>query len=528
MTKQDSQSIPNYKRLFEATPAPHLVLDLEFRVVAANPAFLEVTMTEREAIIGRHILEVFPDNPCDPNATGVANLRASLETVRSNEEPDSMPLQRYDMRRPDGTFEERYWQPLSTPVFDDHGELCQILHQVEDVTEYIEARQEVEALARQAQEESRNKDQFLAMLGHELRNPMAAISTAVYVLKSATADGLPEDRLRWGLDIIDRQLEQLTRLVNDLLDVARINEGRIDLQQEQMSPNDIVRRAVETAKPLFDERDQTLEIYLGDEQVHIFADVTRMTQVVANLLNNAAKYTPNGGRIEVDTGVEDDRVVIEVRDNGQGIDDELLPHVFELFKQADVSLDRSQGGLGLGLTLVKQLVEMHGGRVEAYSEGHGHGSTFVVELPVADGPQDILGLTATGDGKSAVSRRVLIVDDNRDAADSLAMLLRVDGHTVEVAHDGQIALDRAGSFEPDVALLDIGLPILDGYEVAQRMGQMDQTAHTVLVAITGYGQDSDRRFSEEAGFAYHLVKPVNHKRLRQVLSWIGDDGSDSK
>jgi PAS domain S-box-containing protein len=522
MTKQASQSAADYQRLFEATPAPHLVLDLEFCIVATNEAYLEATMTEQEGIVGRHIFEVFPDNPDDPHASGVANLTASLEAVCRTQKPHSMDVQRYDLRRADGSFEERYWKPVNTPVFDEQGRLYQILHQPIDVTSHVQARAEIESLATQAQEESRNKDQFLAMLGHELRNPMAAISTAVYVLKSAAAGEITEDRLSWGLDIIDRQLEQLTRLVNDLLDVARINEGRIDLQQEEVSVNEIVERGVETVRPLVEERDQILEVNLDAEPAYLYADVTRMTQVVANLLNNAAKYTQTGGHIEVDAGVANGAIYIEVRDNGQGIDAELLPHVFEMFKQADVSLDRSQGGLGLGLTLVKRLVEMHGGRVEAHSEGNGHGSTFTVEFPKSDSSEDLLSLTATGDGAPPTSRRVLIVDDNCDAADSLAMLLRVDGHTVEVAHDGQSALDVAEEFAPQVALLDIGLPILDGYQVARRMREMPQTNDTVLVAITGYSQDSDRRFSEEAGFAYHLVKPVNHKRLRQVLNWIGE------
>jgi signal transduction histidine kinase/CheY-like chemotaxis protein len=522
MTTQDSHPAIDYQRLFEATPAPHLVLDLDFHIVTANAAFFEVTMTDLDTIVGCNVLEVFPDNPARPDATGVANFKASLETVLQDQTPHSMGIQRYDLPVGDGTFEERVWRPVNTPIFNEHGQLHQILHQQIDMTRYVQARDQVEALARQAQRESRNKDQFLAMLGHELRNPMAAISTAVHVLKSAAPGDLAEKRLPWGLDIIDRQLEQLTRLVNDLLDVARINEGRIDLQREQRSVHEIVERAVETAQPLFDERDQTVAVNLGAESAPIHADITRMTQVVANLLNNAAKYTQTGGHIEVDSGVANDAVFIEVRDNGQGIDAGLLPHIFEMFKQADVSLDRSQGGLGLGLTLVKQLVEMHGGHVEAYSEGKDLGSTFIVELPRADRDVDILSRTATGDGRPPTSRRILVVDDNQDAADSLAMLLRVDGHILEVAHDGQAALELAQTFEPQVALLDIGLPVVDGYEVARRMRQMDQTKDTVLVAITGYGQASDRRLSTEAGFAYHLVKPLNHKRLRQVLSWIND------
>lgn len=540
-----------------------LVLAPDFVIVAVNDAYLEATMTERDTLVGQHMFDAFPDNPNDPDATGVANLRASLELVRRDQIADSMAVQKYDIRRPDGSFEVRYWSPLNTPVFDENGGLCQIIHRVEDVTELIlleqredslksnvteleaelydraqeiqhknqrlettlerlvAARRRVEEMAEQARRENRNKDQFLAMLGHELRNPMAAISTATYVLKDSRDSDVSDSRLDWALDIIERQLQHLTRLVNDLLDLARINEGRIELQREPIEVNSIIQSALEVARPLIDQRDQSLDVYLTDEPVTVFADETRLTQVVANLLNNAAKYTQEGGHIEVGAGVEHGRVFIEVVDNGKGIGADLLPHIFDMFRQAEVSLDRSTGGLGLGLTLVKQLVEMHDGDVAVDSKGLGRGSRFVVRLPVSERASAPLDKTA-GDESTGRAQRVLIVGANDDAVGSMAMLLRVDGHDVEVADDHESALSVAARFEPQVVLVDIGLPGQQGYEVARRIHELEQTHDAALVAITGYDDANDRRRSEEAGFAYNLIKPVNHKRLRQVLQWISE------
>ncbi|QDG49506.1 response regulator [Persicimonas caeni] len=551
MTPSKSQHPLNFRRLFESAPEPYLVLDPDFTIVAVNDAYLEATLTERDAIVGRHIFDVFPDNPDDPEATGVANLRASLETVRRDKVADTVAVQKYDIRRPDGSFETRYWSPRNSPVFDDDGELCEIIHRVEDVTELMRLKEKenslessvtemeaelydrsqeiqrknrrLEEMAELARRESRNKDQFLAMLGHELRNPMAAISTATYVLKDARDQQAPNERLDWGLDIIERQLKHLSRLVNDLLDVARINEGRIELQREPVQINEIVRGALEIARPLINKRNQSLDIFLSDEPATVIGDTTRLTQVVSNLLNNASKYTPKGGHIAVGAGVENGLLFVEVTDNGKGIDAELLPHVFDMFRQAEVSIDRSQGGLGLGLTLVKKLVEMHDGTVQASSEGEGRGSRFVVHLPLASEASTPLDKTA-GDEPTGRAQRVLVVDDNTDAAASLAMLLRVDGHQVEVAQDGDEAVDLAESFSPQVVLLDIALPDYDGYEVAHRLRQHTSANSLSLVAVTGYDDASDRRKSDEAGFAYHLVKPINHKRLRQVLQWISEEG----
>ena len=510
MTQPRSQhQLLAFRQFFAASTTPAIVLDTSLEVVAINDAYLGLIDLSRQELLGTSILEISDDaSPVD-----LSQLRASLEQVTHNLGEDVMPLQNC-------AGDGRCWSPTNLAVLDDHATLHWIIHRLDDATDE-KARQRIEQLARNARQESRNKDRFLAMLGHELRNPMAAVSTAVYVLKNAAVDDLPEERLRWGLNIIDRQLRHLTRLVNDLLDVARINENRIELQRESLLVNDIIEHAVEMVRPLINKRGQQLDVQLADEPVQIVADRTRMTQVVSNLLNNAAKYTQAGGSIAISVDVEDRKVFITVEDNGKGISPALLPHVFELFKQAEVSLDRSEGGLGLGLTLVKKLVEMHSGSVVASSEGPGEGSCFEVELPTAEAAEDPLARTA-GDELRLRTRRVLVVGEEADAVDSLAMLLRVEGHSVEVAHGGEEAIAKAATFKPHIVLLDLNLPVLDGYDVARRIRQTDGLGETTLVALTNYAHDSDRRRSEAADFAYQLVKPINHNRLRQVLNWIDD------
>jgi signal transduction histidine kinase len=373
------------------------------------------------------------------------------------------------------------------------------------------------------QEADRRKDEFLSMLAHELRNPLAPIRNALHILKSPEAIGSRAAQVR---DMMDRQVTHLTRLVDDLLDVSRITRGKIRLQAETVEVPAIVERALEISRPLIDAGRHTLSISLPDDSLCIHGDLARLAQVVANLLNNAAKYTPPAGKIWLSATREEGTAVLRVKDTGIGIPSEMLGRVFEPFTQVDRSLDRSEGGLGIGLTLVRRLVEMHGGQVQAQSAGPNQGSEFVVRLPLIPAVRSQgSGVRKVGSGSSSApdsspptpARKVLVVDDNRDAANSIATLLRLEGHEVYTAHDGPAALQIAGAVSPQVVVLDIGLPELDGYEVARRLRGMAAGPETLLIALTGYGQDTDRERSRQAGFNHHLIKPVEPQTLLALL-----------
>jgi two-component system CheB/CheR fusion protein len=387
-----------------------------------------------------------------------------------------------------------------------------------EVVERQRLEKELQRRAEALAEADRRKDEFLAMLGHELRNPLAPIRNAVQVLRRL---GPPDPNLRRTTDLIDRQVQAMARLVDDLLDVSRITGGKIKLQREQVDLAAVVARGVETVRPLIDARGHALAVALPREPLRVEADATRLAQVVSNLLHNAAKYTEEGGHIWLTVERRLGEAWVRVRDDGLGIPTELLPQVFDLFTQGDRSLARSEGGLGIGLTLVKKLVELHGGGVEAHSEGPGRGSEFVVRLPVLP-RQAPVEVGAEPDGHTPVPpRRVLVVDDNVDAAESLALLLRVERHEVRTAHDGPTALHVAEAFRPEVVLLDIGLPRMDGYEVARRLRGQAGFQKALLVALTGYGQDEDRRRAEEAGFDAYLVKPADPAALHELLAVSG-------
>jgi signal transduction histidine kinase len=371
----------------------------------------------------------------------------------------------------------------------------------------------------EVREADRRKDEFLAMLAHELRNPLAPICNALHIMKQNGADAAVRGRVR---EMMERQVQHMTRMVDDLLDVSRITRGKIELRKEVIDLASVVERTVETTRPLIEDRRQTLTVDLPPEPVHLEADPTRLEQVLANLLNNAAKYTDHGGHIGLSARQEDGELVLRVRDTGVGILAEMLPHIFEPFVQSDRVLHHSQGGLGIGLTLVRRLVEMHGGSVTAHSEGPGKGSEFVVRLPALSHKQPIPGARAAGEGGEAVGtapkRRILVVDDNVDAAESLALLLRLAGHDVRVAHDGAAALAAVEPDPPDLVFLDIGMPVMNGYDVARRLRERIGMENLVLVAVTGWGQEEDRRRSQEAGFDHHLIKPVEPEALHKLLA----------
>jgi signal transduction histidine kinase/CheY-like chemotaxis protein len=361
----------------------------------------------------------------------------------------------------------------------------------------------------------RRKNEFLATLAHELRNPLAPLRNGLNLLRLAG-----DDRATAGqaLGMMERQLGQMVRLIDDLLDVSRITRGKLRLRRERVDLADVVRSAVETARPLVESSAHRLEVSLPPEPVYLDADPTRVAQMLANLLTNAAKYSNRGGDIRLTAERHGGEVVVKVRDNGIGISAEHLPRLFEMFSQVDTALERSQGGLGIGLSLVKGLVEMHGGTVQARSEGAGRGSEFVVQLPSADGTTPDAGGAGGEPETPRRARRILVADDNRDAADSLAMILRLGGHEVHVVRDGQEAFEAAAWFRPDVALLDIGMPRLNGYEAARRVRGQPWGEGVVLVAVTGWGQEEDKRRASENGFDHHLTKPVDPAALEKLLA----------
>ena len=372
-------------------------------------------------------------------------------------------------------------------------------------------RQKTEQALRTA---DRRKDEFLATLGHELRNPLAPILNSLEILKLSGA--FEDARTAPACAVMERQVYHLNRLVDDLLEVSRITRGIIEVKKEPLDLTAIVKAAVETSRPLLDSLRHEIRLDLEAAQICVAGDAVRLTQVFANLLNNAAKYTNHGGLITIASRKDNGEAVVTVRDNGIGIAPNLLSQVFDMFMQVDRSTRRSQGGLGIGLTLVKSLVGMHGGSVEAKSDGPGLGSEFVVRLPLLD--ESALPAEAARRIAPLPQRRILIVDDSRDGGESLAMLLRVLGAEVALAHSGRHALECVNTFRPDVVLLDIGMPGMDGYEVARRIRANPANRHMQLIALTGWGQDEDRRRSAAAGFNHHLVKPADVEQLRQLLS----------
>ncbi|HUR40714.1 MAG TPA: response regulator [Verrucomicrobiae bacterium] len=370
----------------------------------------------------------------------------------------------------------------------------------------------------------RRKDQFLAVLAHELRNPLAPIRTAVDTMWLRP---IQDETLLQCRDVIGRQVEHMTRLVDDLMDISRITRGSIKLERRPVEISDVVRRAIETHRPLLDARGHALTVDMPEQPLVVEGDTTRLAEAVGNLLNNAGKYTEERGRIEVEVRrAGDAEVQVCVRDSGVGIPPELLPAVFEMFTQIDHTLHRSQGGLGIGLALVRELVEMHGGRVEGFSEGLGKGSEFVLSLPLRP---DLAAAAVAARRKAehgpatenAQPRRILVVDDNRDAAQSLATLLRLTGSEVETAHDGLQALRIADKFLPSLVLLDIGMPGMSGLDVARKIRARPWGNSVTLVAQTGWGQEEDRRKAQEAGFDVHLTKPVDHAALMKLLAPAG-------
>jgi PAS domain S-box-containing protein len=376
-------------------------------------------------------------------------------------------------------------------------------------------------LYRELRDADQRKDEFLATLAHELRNPLAPIRNGLQVLRLANADGGMVDKAR---SMMERQLSQMVRLVDDLLDVSRITRNKLELRKERVSLKSVIKSAVETSHPLIEKASHTFSITLPPTPLYLDADLTRLAQVFSNLLNNAVKYTEPGGRILLNGELSGSEVVVQVQDNGRGIPADALPHIFEMFSQVDRNLERAQGGLGIGLTLVRRLVEMHGGTVEAKSDGQGKGSTFVVRLPVVALPVAIAQERRDEAGaRHAAKWKVLVVDDNRDSAESLRMMLTLMGNEVRTAHDGLEAVEAASQFSPDLILMDVGMPRLNGFDATRRIREQPGGKSVRIVVLTGWGQEEDRRMSQEAGCDGHMVKPVDPAALEKLLATLQQD-----
>lgn len=417
------------------------------------------------------------------------------------------------IERPDG--QRRTTLAYANPISDETGALIGAVNVLVDISD----RKRAEDALKEA---DRSKNEFLATLAHELRNPLAPIRAAVKILE-LKANVTPESQS--ALAVIDRQTRQMTRLIDDLLDIARITSNKLELRKERIELREVLKAAVETSKPLMEQRGHELIVETDDEPIYLDGDLIRLAQVISNLLNNAAKYTDIGGRIWLTAVRQEGSAVITVRDTGIGIAPEVLPRIFEMFTQVGRTMGGSPGGLGIGLTLVRRLVQMHGGAISVHSEGPGKGSEFVISLPLYErqAPSEFSSATSAPSGTPAPksgSIRILVVDDNRDSADSLGLLLELVGNEVRIVHDGQAAVDAANEFQPRVVLLDIGLPTLNGYEAARKIREQPWSKQSMMIAVTGWGDDVDRQRSKEAGFDHHLVKPVDLDALTALLATV--------
>jgi PAS domain S-box-containing protein len=487
----------SYRMLIEAMHQGAVCLSCDATVLYCNHCFADMVRRPHEQVIGAAVAAFFPHSH-----------RGRFETLIQSGHSRGVQGELL-IQTADGSLLPVYVAVAPLPLTEVDA-LCMV---VTDLTDQ-KKREEL-------QEANRRKDEFLAMLAHELRNPLAPIANALQILRLAEADAPAVEHAK---DVMHRQLQHMVRLVDDLLDVSRITKGKIELRKERIELSKIIQSAVETSRPLIEASGHSLAVQMTPAAVFLDGDLTRLAQVVSNLLNNSARYTKPYGRIWLTTETRDGEAIIRVYDNGVGIPEDMLPHVFEIFTQVSRPLERTQGGLGIGLSLVRGLVEMHGGKAEAYSDGPGRGSEFVVRLPLAvEKPEGQEARAPEGAGQKETAPRplrIMIVEDNRDAADSLALLLEIMGNTVRTVYEGASALETAAEYRPDVVLLDIGLPGRNGYEVAQDIRATPLLNGVVLIAQTGWGQEEDRQRTSEAGFNHHLVKPVDPQKLKELLATI--------
>jgi PAS domain S-box-containing protein len=479
------------------------MLDPEGIVTSWNVGAERIKGYRREEILGKHFSRFYPQEELDAGKPW-EELATARRTGRAEDEGWRV--------RKNG---ERFWaKVIVTPLYDSPaargpGHLRGFAKVTQDLTE----RRYIENL----QKAAGNVNEFIAVLAHELRNPLAPIRNAVHVMATAPAGHPAHEAMR---QTIDRQSAQLARIVDDMLDIARITRGSLSIEQRPVEMAEVVRRAIETATPPIEAGKHTVDVDLPAERMLVQGDAQRLTQLVANLLNNSARYTPDGGLIAVSARAEEGRAVVRVRDNGCGIEPQMIDRIFDMFVQGRDPVQRVGGGLGVGLVLARRIAEAHDGSLEADSEGENKGSEFTLRIPLSDIPvasADSAHAVSDAHVKPIVPRRVLVVDDNVDAATTLNLLLKSLGHETCVAYDGVQALTMAVDFRPDIVLLDIGMPGLDGYEVARRMRALRRDLPLRIVAVTGWGQETDRQKSQEAGFDVHLVKPVDANELARVL-----------
>lgn len=484
-----------YETVLSATPDFIYVFSLDHRVLYANDSLIRMWGKGRDGAIGKTFLEIgYEPWHAEMHDREIDQVRATKEAIRGE-----VPF--------NGTQGRRIYDYIFVPVIGADGEVEAVAGTTRDVTDRKESEL---AMA----DSDRKKDEFIALLAHELRNPLAPIRNGLQVVRQAR-DPILRERAQ---QMMDRQLSHMVRLIDDLLDVSRISRNKLELRKARVTITDVVESAVEAAQPAIDAEGHELTVTLPARPVYLNADLTRLAQVLSNLLANSAKYTQRGGKIALAAERKDGFIEVVVKDTGIGIPSESLPKIFDMFSQVDRSIERTTGGLGIGLALVKGLTEMHAGTVIANSDGEGQGSTFVVTLPtIADeAPADLA--SASANLPVMPSRRVLVVDDSRDGAQSLGMMLELAGHEVALAYDGLEAIERAAQFLPEVILMDVGMPRLNGLDAARRIRQEPWGKAVTIVALTGWGQECDREQSREAGCNGHLVKPVALAELQQILS----------
>lgn len=490
-----------YETALNSTPDFVYVFGLDHRAMYANEALLKVWGVDD--VRGKRWMDLgYEQWHADMHDAEIDRVISTRAPIRGE-----IPFT--------GTNGTRVYDYIFAPVLDSQGQVVAIAGTTRDITDRQAAEQALRQQAANLAQADRAKDEFLATLSHELRNPLAPLRNSLELLRRIDSGNAKAEPVR---AIMERQVNHLVRLVDDLLEVSRISRGTLSLRQERVEVANIVRSAVETSEPLMMTAGHALEVQLPQEPLWVEGDPVRLAQVLANVLNNAAKYSEDGGRVTVRAGSQDGHAVISVRDTGIGIDPELLPRMFEMFSRGQRDSAQAQGGLGIGLALSRRLAEMHGGRLDGYSEGAGRGSEFVVRLPLAsveDAPLAAPGTPAQGLGLQGLA--TLVVDDNRDAGDSLGQVLTLLGADVRVARDGLEALEAFAAFRPRVVLLDIGMPGMNGYEVARAIRSRFPDPPTTLVALTGWGQESDRRRAREAGFDHHLVKPAEIADLQALL-----------
>jgi signal transduction histidine kinase len=502
---------PDFRRLFEAAPGAYLVLDPNFKIVAVSDSYLAATMTVRDRIVGRDLFEVFPDNPDDPHATGTRNLRFSLETVLATRAPHTMTVQKYDIQRPEsegGGFEERYWKPVNTPVVSE-GQVAYIIHAVEDVTENEQATDELRAM----RATDRAKDEFIAIISHELRTPMTSILGWTRMLALGKLD---EQTHREALDALERSTLAQAKLIEDLLDESRIAAGKLRLDLRAVDLPAVVASAASMARPSAEAKGMAISVDCEPGAYTVFGDPARLQQAIGNLIANAIKFTPEGGAIQVRLHRDGTTGVVDVIDSGRGIAPELLPHIFERFRQGDDENTERQSGLGLGLSITRHIVEMHDGSVTAASTGSGKGATFTVRLPLHEPVADAGGIVRrnTSTRSTALPRldgvRVLIVEDEIDNRKVLATALRHCGAEVECSATAADGFTVAHDWRPDVLICDISLPDLDGCSfLTELRAREDRAKKMPALALTVLGRPGEQARITAAGFDLFRQKPID-------------------